>query len=190
MRRRARREACFSYAALTSEEGDCKDGVKCEQLRKIKKNLIGIVQGRKKQKEARKDSMDDKGDNINMKKLIMYTLITLALIFSEDALAQEASKSKEVSVYKVTNKGLKKAKGMVTWNGASISIAKVKKLRRKKNNMLDILRRAQIELLSGEIIYPEEVRFVLIPSGPKTRSPHDGDSKINETILKAPHGDE
>ncbi len=40
MRRRARKEAYFSYAALTSEEGDCKDEVKCEQLQNMIKNKL------------------------------------------------------------------------------------------------------------------------------------------------------
>jgi hypothetical protein len=128
-----------------------------------------------------------------MKNLLAYILIVLSLIFAEEALAKGGED--KVNIKEATTSSLEKAKGMETWNGDKISLRHVKKLNNKKNKMVEVLRRAQIELTSGDIIYPEEVRFVLISKGyfrtQKERVPHNDDTTGDDgSVGRAPHGDD
>ena len=123
-----------------------------------------------------------------MKTLLTYILIAFTLIFAEDALAGE-------KVLKTaTAKSIKKAKSMETWDGEKISLKKVKSIRGKKKDMLEVLRRAQIELVTGDVIYPEEVQYVIVPKGifrsSKERVPHNDDTTGIGGVSKAPHGDD
>ena len=85
-----------------------------------------------------------------MKNLLAYILIVLSLIFAEEALAKGTVD--KVSVKVATSSSLEKAKGMETWDGDKISLKHVKKINNQKNKMVEVLKRAQIELTSGDII--------------------------------------
>lgn len=124
-----------------------------------------------------------------MKTLLTYILIAFTLIFAEEALAGEKAVLKTA-----TATSIKKAKAMETWEGHKISLNKVKAIKGKSKDMLEVLRRAQIELVTGDIIYPEEVQYVIVPRGTfrssKERVPHNDDTTGIGGVSKAPHGDD
>jgi hypothetical protein len=154
----------------------------------IDRMLIKTVPGWKK--EPRMGSTRYKELRYTMKNLLTYLLIGLSLIFAEEALAAED----KVSVKVATSKSLKKAKAMETWDGDKVSLRRVKRVYGKKHNMVEVLKRAQIELTTGDIIYPEEVRFVLVSKGwfrsSKERVPHNDDTTGNGGNGKAPPSDD
>ena len=124
-----------------------------------------------------------------MKNLLTYLLIGLTLIFAEEALAKDSEDKLSIKVASSTS--MKKAKAMETWDGDKVSLRRIKKVYGKKHNMVEVLRRAQIELTSGNIIYPEEVRYVIISKGffrsQKEKVPHNDDSTGNGNQGRAPH---
>jgi hypothetical protein len=73
------------------------------------------------------------------------------------------------------------AAGMETYHGQVISLQDIKKRFFQKKTIAEVLSRSQIELSNGEIVYPEEVRFALVPryqrGGGVEKAPHE----------KAPH---
>ena len=126
-----------------------------------------------------------------MKNLLTYIVIVLTLAFAEEALA---SQSEKAVLKTATPQSIAKAKVMETWEGTKISLKKVKSIKGKKKNMLEVLRRAQIELVTGEVIYPEEVQYVIIQKSffrsSKERVPHNDDTTGIGGVSKAPHGDD
>ncbi|MBT7610267.1 MAG: hypothetical protein HN576_10955 [Bacteriovoracaceae bacterium] len=125
-----------------------------------------------------------------MIKVLTYLLIGLTLIFAEEALANQD----KVSVKVATTTSIKKAKAMETWDGDKVSLWRIKKMYGKKHNMVEVLKRAQIELTSGDIVYPEEVRFVIVSKGffrsKKERVPHSDDTTGNGGAKRAPPSDD
>jgi hypothetical protein len=121
-----------------------------------------------------------------MKKILqLITLAILAMIFAGASEAEASPKYKKVTeIVKVkTNNVTKKtqAAGLELDNGRKIHIDRVVKRRFKKKRISEILRRDQIELTNGEIIYPEEVQFALVPETRLIRVHMQG---------KAPRGDD
>jgi hypothetical protein len=125
-----------------------------------------------------------------MKNLLTYLLIGLTLVFAEEALAAQD----KVSIKMASSSSMKKAKGMETWDGDKVSLRRIKKVYGKKHNMVEVLKRAQIELTSGDIVYPEEVKYVLVSKGffrtSKERVPHNDDTTGNGGTGKAPPSDD
>ena len=114
----------------------------------------------------------------------MKTLVKLLLVVMVSFLSvqgsyasglKSAGKMVKVSTEQVTKKT--KALGLETYEGRTIDLDSVKKRFFRKKTVAEILNRAQIELKSGEIVYPEEVQFALVPKN--GRYPKEFD--------KAPH---
>jgi hypothetical protein len=139
--------------------------------------------------EARMASTEYKELRYKMKNLLTYLLIGLTLVFAEEALAKDSQEKLSIKV--ASSSSMKKAKAMETWDGDKVSLRRIKRKYGKKHNMIEVLKRAQIELTSGSIIYPEEVRYVIISKSTfrsqKEKVPHSDDSTGNGTQGKAPH---
>ncbi|MCO4794310.1 MAG: hypothetical protein KC493_11385 [Bacteriovoracaceae bacterium] len=124
-----------------------------------------------------------------MKTLLAATIIVLSFVFATGAQAgDDLKKTKKVSVEKAA-KTSKKVKGFETYRGEKFSLNKV---RGRSHSIVEVLKRHQIEMISGEIVYPEEVEFVLVPSNvraPKSRAPHTDDGS-GPNVGRAPKSDD
>lgn len=123
-----------------------------------------------------------------MKTLMAVMMITLSFTFATGTEAGELTKVKKVHVERAA-KADKKAKGFETYRGRKFSL---KSVRGRNSSIVEVLRRHQIEMTSGEIVYPEEVEFVLVPAAgkaPKARIPH-GDEGSGTGVGRAPKNDE
>lgn len=123
-----------------------------------------------------------------MKTLMAVMMINLSFTFSAQTSASELTKVKKVHVEKA-EKTVKKAKGFETYRGRKFSL---KSVRGRNTSIVEVLRRHQIEMTSGEIVYPEEVEFVLVPANakaPKARMPH-GDDGSGTGVGRAPRDDD
>jgi len=103
-----------------------------------------------------------------MKKILqIITLAIIGMLITGASEAQGASSYKRVTeIVKVETKKVTKstkAAGLELESGRKIHLDRVVKRRFKKKRISEILRRDQIELTNGEIIYPEEVQFALVP---------------------------
>jgi len=114
-----------------------------------------------------------------MKTLVKVLLVVMVSFLSVQGSyasgLKSAGKMKKVSTEQVTKKT--KALGLETYEGRTIDINSVKKRFFKKKTVAEILNRAQIELKSGEIVYPEEVQFALVPKN----------GRYPKELVKAPH---
>lgn len=125
-----------------------------------------------------------------MKTLLAVTFVVSTLFAGTQAFAgnQELNKTKKVKVTKAGKAS--DAKGFETYHGKKFSL---KNIRGRNESIVEVLRRHQIEMTSGEIVYPEEVEFVLVPNqamnNPKARAPH-GDEGSGPGMGKAPKGDD
>ena len=142
--------------------------------------------------EARMASTEYKELRYKMKNLLTYLLIGLTLVFAEEALAKDSQEKLSIKV--ASSSSMKKAKAMETWDGDKVSLRRIKRKYGKKHNMVEVLKRAQIELTSGDIVYPEEVRFVIVSKGffrsKKERVPHSDDTTGNGGAKRAPPSDD
>lgn len=101
-------------------------------------------------------------------KILILTLSALIALVPQLLEASETSLlikyAQKVEISHLSHKQTKSAIGMETLWGETFSHADVKSPKwDKKTGLLGVLSKAQIELKSGQIIYPEEVRFGLIP---------------------------
>jgi hypothetical protein len=123
-----------------------------------------------------------------MKTLMAVTLFVLSITFSAGSQARELTKVKKVHV-ESAEKTERVAKGFETYRGRAFSLNQV---RGKNTSIVEVLRRHQIEMTSGEIVYPEEVEYVLVPAAvkaPKAKAPH-GDDGSGTGVGRAPKDDE
>jgi hypothetical protein len=123
-----------------------------------------------------------------MKTLMAVMIITLSFAFQTKTEARELTKVKKVHVEKA-KRADKKAKGFETYRGRKFSL---KSVRGRSSSVVEVLRRHQIEMTSGEIIYPEEVEYVLVPvssKSPRAKIPH-GDDGSGTGVGRAPKNDE
>ncbi len=123
-----------------------------------------------------------------MKTLMAVTLFVLSFTIATGSQAGELSRVKKVHVESAEQTD-NQAKGFETYRGRKFSL---KSVRGRNNSIVEVLRRHQIEMTSGEIVYPEEVEFVLVPANakaPKARAPH-GDDGSGTGVGRAPKSDE
>lgn len=102
----------------------------------------------------------------------------------------ETAYSKDVMV-KIPSSRIKrstKVLGMRTFAGKLIAVKMIRGLRNKvKVKVLDIMKKPQIELKNGEIIYPEEIHFFYT----KKKSYKKSYKKLKQPITyRAPEGDD
>lgn len=121
-----------------------------------------------------------------MKKIVqLIALAVIGMLIAGASEVEAASSYKKVTeIVKVSTKKVTKstkAAGLELETGRKIHIDRVVKRRFKKKKISEILRRDQIELTSGEIIYPEEVQFALVPETRLIRV---------HMAAKAPRGDD
>ncbi|MCP4912862.1 MAG: hypothetical protein GY909_07065 [Oligoflexia bacterium] len=120
-----------------------------------------------------------------MKKLIAALLMTLLMTPYAQGfdLYKNIDQVEKVEVKKV--KASTRAVGFETFAGDVLSLQDVKKKWFKKKTLKEVLSRTEIELINGQIIYPEEVEFGLVPAnvlrrlGNKDRAPKEDE--------RAPH---
>ena len=112
----------------------------------------------------------------------LMTLLALSLTFSHGAMARLPKNPLLIKKIPVeTVKSSTKALGLETYEGRKIALSAVKKKWFTKKTLHEVLKRDQIELKNGEIIYPEEVEFGLAlkkymanrASNPYGRAPKD-----------------
>lgn len=120
-----------------------------------------------------------------MKKIVqIIALAVIGMLIAGASEVEAASTYKKVTeIVKVQTKKVTKttkAEGLELETGRKIHLDRVVKRRFKKKRISEILRRDQIELTNGEIIYPEEVQFALVP---ETRL-------IRVQMEKSPRGDD
>lgn len=96
-----------------------------------------------------------------MKMLIQVTLLLTAMIALGNPVQAKENKVKRVRAERVTTKT--DAKGIETYGGRIVKLSSIKKKLFRKKTIVEILNRGQIELSNGEILYPEEVEFALVP---------------------------
>lgn len=120
-----------------------------------------------------------------MKKILQLIALAFTVMLMTGVSEAQASKYKKVTeIVKVETKKVTKkteAAGIELETGRKIHMDKIVKRRWKKKKVSEILRRDQIELTNGEIIYPEEVQFALVPETRLVRVHMEG---------KAPRGDD
>jgi hypothetical protein len=103
-----------------------------------------------------------------MKKIVQFlALAVIGMLLAGASEVEAASRYKKITkIVKITTEKVTKstkAAGLELGSGRKIHIDRVVKRRFKKKKVSEILRRDQIELTNGEIIYPEEVQFALVP---------------------------
>ena len=128
-----------------------------------------------------------------MKKIVQIIALAIIEMLITGASEAQAAKYKKVTeiVKVVTKKVTKKtqAAALELETGRKIHIDRVVKRRFKKKRISEILRRDQIELTNGEIIYPEEVQFALVPETRLIRVHMEGKSPRGDDE-RAPRGDD
>ncbi|MBT3583379.1 MAG: hypothetical protein HN509_00620 [Halobacteriovoraceae bacterium] len=121
-------------------------------------------------------------------KLLILALIPFAMMASESIASdkyKKLAKLKQVSTTQVTARTV--AKGMETFYGERISLREVKKRWFRKKTIKEVLSREEIELSNGQILYPNEIEFALVP---KYARPPKGDEKAPKGDEKAPKEDD
>jgi hypothetical protein len=102
-----------------------------------------------------------------MKALIQaMTLIAMSFVFNYNANAQSADAVEKVAAQKAPAHA--EVDSLELYDGDQISVVQI---RTHSNRAGAILGASQIELTSGEIIYPEEVRFAVV-RGISDKNPH------------------
>lgn len=129
-----------------------------------------------------------------MKKIVqLLALAAIGMLIAGASEVEAASRYKQVTeIVKVTTEKVTKstkAEGLELGSGRKIHIDRVVKRRFKKKRVSEILRRDQIELTNGEIIYPEEVQFALVPETRLIRVRYDEKSPRGDDE-RAPRGDD
>ncbi|MDC1174853.1 hypothetical protein OAT67_05725 [Bacteriovoracaceae bacterium] len=119
-----------------------------------------------------------------MKKLLTVLLMTLIMTPYAQGfdLYKNIEKLEKVEVKKV--KANTRAVGFETFRGEVMSLRDVKKKWFKKKTLKEVLSREEIELVNGQILYPEEVEFGLVINtrlGDKNRAPHGDDERAPHT---------
>lgn len=101
-----------------------------------------------------------------MKKVLqLVALAVIGMLITGSYGAEAANYKKVTKVVKVvTKKVTKKTQALALQldSGRRVHLDLIVKRRFKKKRVSEILKRAQIELKSGEVIYPEEVKYALV----------------------------
>jgi hypothetical protein len=128
-----------------------------------------------------------------MKLLIQITLLLTVMLALGNTAEAASKKTKRVRAERVTKKT--EAKGIETYGGRIVKLTSIKKRLFRKKNIAEILRRGQIELSNGEILYPEEVEFALVPASQRAefnnvRIPKDDERAPKDDDGRAPRDDD